>query len=311
MRSIIEVQDLTKRYKKAKTNAVEGVSFTVRQGEFFVLLGPNGAGKTTTVSILTTTLNPTSGTVTIAGRDLVREASRVRQTLGIIFQNPSLDLNLTAEENVRFHAVLYGIYPFRPTFSTMPPQYRRQVRDLAAVLGLEEEIFKPVKTFSGGMKRKLEIVRSLIHRPEILFLDEPTSGLDAGSRRKLWKYLGEVRRDHNTTIFLTTHYIEEAESADTVCILNKGKVVSIGSPTQVKADLVDEFILLDAVDRNRLRRELTGLAVPFSENGLFKVHPQGRSIHELIRSIDTPLTVVNTHSPTLEDAYLEIVGEAR
>ena len=311
MSTMIEVKDLTKRYKKAEVNAVDGISFTVREGEFFVLLGPNGAGKTTTVSIMTTTLSPTSGTVLIAGLDLVRDAGRARQSLGIIFQNPSLDLNLTAEENVRFHAVLYGLYPFRPTFSTMPRRYRQQVHDLAAVLGLEKEIFKPVKTFSGGMKRKLEIVRSLIHRPEVLFLDEPTSGLDAGSRRKLWGYLSEVRRDHNTTIFLTTHYIEEAEGADTVCILNKGKIVSIGSPAQVKADLIDETIVIDAVDRNRLRSELERLCIPFSENGMFKVSPGGRSVHELIRSIETPLSMVNTHSPTLEDAYLEIVEEAR
>ena len=194
MEPIIEVDRLTKRYKKAETNAVDGISFTVANGAFFALLGPNGAGKTTTLSILTTTLSPTSGTVRIAGRDVTKQAGAVRRDVGIIFQNPSLDLNLTAEENVRFHAVLYGLYPFRPTFSTMPRPYQQQVRDLAAVLGLEKEIFDPVKTFSGGMKRKLEIVRSLIHRPKVLFLDEPTAGLDAASRRNLWRYLSEAQQ---------------------------------------------------------------------------------------------------------------------
>src|SRR5512146_716148 len=153
---VIEVEDLTKCYRGSKANAVDGISFSVAAGEFFTLLGPNGAGKTTTISILTTTLSPTSGTARIAGYDIQREAAQVRQNIGIIFQQPSLDFNLTAEENVRFHAVLYGLYPFRPTFSTMPRPYRQQVMDLAALLGLENEMNKPVKKFSGGMRRKLE-----------------------------------------------------------------------------------------------------------------------------------------------------------
>lgn len=214
MQPIIQVENLTKRYKNAATNAVDGVSFTIAPGEFFTLLGPNGAGKTTTISILTTTLSPTAGTARIAGYDLVKEASAVRQNVGIIFQKPSLDLNLTAEENVRFHAILYGISPFRPSFSMMPCAYKQQIQQLAAILGIEQEIFKPIKTFSGGMKRKLEIIRSLIHRPRVLFLDEPTAGLDPASRRNLWAYLSQVRTETETTIFLTTHYLEEAETAD-------------------------------------------------------------------------------------------------
>src|SRR5512146_2637666 len=189
MPAVIEVRHLVKRYKQSSKNAVDDISFEVGQGQFFALLGPNGAGKTTTISILTTTLIPTSGQALIAGFDVTTQASQVRQQVGIIFQNPSLDLNLTAEENVRFHAILYGLYPFRPTFSLMPRAYREQVGALAAVLGIEREIFKPIKTFSGGMKRKLEIIRSLIHRPRVLFLDEPTSGLDPASRHSLWEYL--------------------------------------------------------------------------------------------------------------------------
>ncbi len=172
---IIQVEDLVKRYKKADRNAVDGISFSVEPGSFFALLGPNGAGKTTTISILTTTLLPTSGSVKVAGFDVVRQASRVRLNVGIIFQRPSLDANLTAEENVRFHAVLYGLYPFRPSFRLMPAVYRKQLLELAELLDLREDIFKPIKTFSGGMMRKLEIVRSLIHRPRVLFLDEPTA----------------------------------------------------------------------------------------------------------------------------------------
>jgi ABC-2 type transport system ATP-binding protein len=307
MEPIIEVERLTKRYKKAEGNAVDGISFTVASGAFFALLGPNGAGKTTTLSILTTTLSPTSGIVRIAGRDVTKQASAVRRDVGIIFQNPSLDLNLTAEENVRFHAILYGLYPFRPTFAMMPRPYQTQVRELAAVLGLEKEMFDPVKTFSGGMKRKLEIVCSLMHRPKVLFLDEPTAGLDAASRRNLWRYLDEVRQHTGMTLFLTTHYLEEAEQANSICIIHQGKIVLYGSPEQVKADLIEEYLLVDAADRTRLRTELQRLAIPFSENGLFRIDANGLGVHRVLKSIETPLTVVQTHAPTLEDAYLEIV----
>src|SRR5262249_49400158 len=151
------------------------------------------------ISILTTTLAATSGKVRIAGFDPDRESGQVRQALGIIFQNPSLDWHLTGEENVRFHAILYGEHPFRPTYSLMPRAYKQQVDTLSGVLGLGDEIFKPVRTYSGGMRRKLEIIRSLMHSPKILFLDEPTSGLDPQSRRSLWQYLKEVREQSGTT----------------------------------------------------------------------------------------------------------------
>lgn len=309
MQPIITVEHLIKRYKKGAANAVDDISFSVAPGEFFALLGPNGAGKTTTISILTTTLSPTSGTVSVAGHDVNGEASAVRRCVGIIFQQPSLDLNLTAEENVRFHAILYGLYPFRPAFSLMPGAYKQQVRELAAVLGIEQEIFKPIKTFSGGMKRKLEIIRSLIHRPRVLFLDEPTSGLDPASRRNLWDYLRHVREQIGTTIFLTTHYLEESEEADRVCIINKGKIVSYGTPDQIKADLVQHYLLIDAHDRAQLRAELIGLGIQFRETPQFRIDLNGRSSQQIIKSIETPLTLLKTHMPTLEDAYLSIVEE--
>src|SRR2546429_9634901 len=168
MAAAIEVRDLVKRYRKGTVNAVDGVSFDVEQGQFFALLGPNGAGKTTTISILTTTLGLTSGTVKIAGHDRVNEASAVRRDVGIIFQNPSLDMNLSGEENIRFHAVLYRLYPYRPLYTLMPDAYRRQVGELAALLNIETDVFRPIKTLSGGTRRKLEILRSLVHRPGIL-----------------------------------------------------------------------------------------------------------------------------------------------
>ena len=241
MNNIIEVNHLTKRYKKSEQNAVDDISFVVKEGEFFALLGPNGAGKTTTISILTTILSKTSGEITVAGFDIDKNSSLVRRNIGIIFQNPSIDLNLSAEENIRFHSILYGIYSFAPTFSLMAQSYQNRVKELAKILGIEKELFKPVKTFSGGMKRKLEIVRSLMHKPRVLFLDEPTTGLDPLSRRNLWDYLKKVREETKMTVFLTTHYLEEAEDADKVCIINHGKIVAIGTPDEIKKTLKSTY----------------------------------------------------------------------
>lgn len=311
MPAIIEVDELTKRYKRADHNAVDCVSFRVEAGEFFALLGPNGAGKTTTISILTTTLAPTSGRALVAGYDVNKAAKYVRQKIGIIFQNPSLDINLTAEENIRFHSVLYGLFPFRPSFSTMPRAYRERVYELAEVLDIKDSIFKPLKTFSGGMKRKLEIMRGLIHRPSVLFLDEPTIGLDPLSRRNLWEYITKVRSEFATTVLLTTHYLEEAEQADKICIINKGQVVAYGSPVEVKARLTQTYLVIDSNDRDRLRDELQARHVSFAETPEFRIdlESSGINVHQFLKSIETPLSVIRPHAPSLEDAYLAIIGK--
>jgi ABC-2 type transport system ATP-binding protein len=222
MSKILEIDNLVKRYARATFNSVDDISFAVNEGEFFAFLGPNGAGKTTTISILTTTLAPTSGSVRIAGYDVMKQSKEVRDEVGIIFQQPSLDPQLTAEENIRFHACLYGVYGYRPMFKMMPKAYRDRVMELAEVVGITSAMFKPIKKLSGGMQRKLEIIRSLMHTPKILFLDEPTTGLDAVSRRGLWEYINRSRRENGTTVFLTTHYIDEAERVDKVCIINHG-----------------------------------------------------------------------------------------
>ncbi|HEX2914129.1 MAG TPA: ATP-binding cassette domain-containing protein [Chloroflexia bacterium] len=305
---VITVERLVKHYKKATNNAVDDISFSVQPGSFFALLGPNGAGKTTTISILTTTLLPTSGRVSIAGYDLENEPNKVRDELGIIFQKPSLDLHLTAEENIRFHAMLYGIYPFRPSFNLMPKSYQKQVLELAQIVGMEHLLHKKVKTFSGGMQRKLEIMRSLLHRPKVLFLDEPTAGLDADSRRNLWEYLQKVRDEHGTTVFLTTHYLEEAELADDVCIINQGKIVAQGSPAQLKTQLINNYLTIEAHDRQALRTELDRLQIPFDGHSPLKLWVEdARMVHELLRRITTPLSHIETYNPSLEEAYLEIV----
>jgi len=282
MNKIIEVKNLVKKYNKASVNAVNDVSFEVNEGEFFTLLGPNGAGKTTTISILTTTLAKTSGEIMVAGYDIEKEADKVRKNIGVIFQNPSLDLNLTAEENVRFHAVLYGLFPYRLTFGMMPKEYQMAVEKLATILGIEKDIFKPIKTFSGGMKRKLEIVRGLIHKPKILFLDEPTTGLDPLSRKNLWKYLKEVMRDEGLTVFLTTHYLEEAEGSDRICIIDDGKVAKMGTPAEIKKELIGN--LGDETRNKKLEEELEKISLKYK-------------------------TKVRIDTPTLEEAYLEIISK--
>lgn len=309
MKTVIDVENLKKKYKKAEKNAVDGISFSVNEGEFFAFLGPNGAGKTTTISILTTTLSKTSGSVTIAGYDIDKQSTQVRQNIGVIFQNPSLDKNLTAEENVRFHAILYGLYPFSPTFSLMPQEYKKRVQELAEVLGLQKDMYKPIKNFSGGMKRKLEIIRSLMHRPKVLFLDEPTSGLDPISRQDLWQYLREMRHKEKTTIFLTTHYLEEAETADRIAIVNNGKIISHGTPEKIKQHLIEEYMLVDAKDRKKLVQELDTLHVSYTHDGVFKIQTDKISAQAVIQGIKTPLSYIQIHNPTLEEAYVEIIKE--
>lgn len=308
METIIQVENLVKQYRKAKEPAVRGVSFDVRAGEFFAFLGPNGAGKTTTISILTTTLAKTSGTITIAGYDLDKQPKQVRRNIGIIFQNPSLDLELTAEENIRLHVSLYGLYPYRPMYRLMPADYRKRVADLAEMVGIQDHLFKKLKKFSGGMKRKLEIVRSLMHRPKVLFLDEPTSGLDAVSRRSLWEYLKKIRDEENMTIFLTTHYLDEAEGADRVCIINQGRIEMVGAPHELKQKLISRYMLIDAADRGRLRQELEAMQLRFAEadNG-FQVRYDGPTPQVIIAQLQIPLSKLEVYDPTLEEAYIRLV----
>jgi len=310
----VEVAHLIKRYRGAQRNAVDDISFDVPAGQLFCLLGPNGAGKTTTVSILTTTLAPTSGQVRIAGRDLAAEQAKVRRELGIVFQQPSLDLNLTAEENIRLHAVLYGLCSWRPTFRLMPASYRDQVDEVARILDVSDFLRQPVRALSGGMRRRLEIVRALMHRPAVLFLDEPTAGLDPQSRRSLWAHLRQARNDFGTTVFLTTHYLEEAEAADAVCVLASGAIIERGSPAEVKARQLSPELVLDAADRAALRRELAALGLPVRQvtgsggeagrDGPMRVPLAGRSPQDILAAIGTALTRFQIDEPTLEDAYL-------
>lgn len=307
---IIEVKNLVKRYKKSKINAVDNVSFYVEEGSFFSLLGPNGAGKTTAISILTTILSKTSGEATINGFDVEKQPTKVRQNIGVIFQNPSLDLNLTAEENIRFHASLYNLFPYMPSYSLMPSEYKKKVAELASVVGLEKDITKPVKSLSGGMKRKLEIIRSLMHQPKVLFLDEPTTGLDPVSRQNLWKYLQSIRKEEDITIFLTTHYLEEAEGSDFICIIDEGKITAKGTPQEIKETLIKKFITLDSHKRDQLTQELNALKIKFSGQGPFNIPISNQSTgQETLQKIKTKLSLLDIHNPSLEEAYVEIINK--
>ncbi|MFZ6022675.1 MAG: ABC transporter ATP-binding protein [Patescibacteria group bacterium] len=310
MNAAIEVRNLTKKYAKSSVNAVDDISFSVKEGEFFAFLGPNGAGKTTAISVLTTTLAKTSGDVQVAGYDIATQAAQVRQNIGIIFQNPSLDKNLTAEENIRFHAVLYGLYPFSPFFSWMPNEYKQKVKELSELIGISDALDKPVKTFSGGMKRKLEIVRSLLHNPKVLFLDEPTTGLDPASRKSLWEYILQVRKTQGTTIFLTTHYLDEAEGADRVVVINKGKIIADGTPQALKRELTKNFMRVTPKTLSKFVKELQTLGIEYSVEGIhvnIPIKNAGVDVQKLLKTIESELVDIDIHSPSLNDAYIQLI----
>lgn len=220
---IIQVSHLRKRF--GAFDAVRRISFDVGQGELFGFLGPNGAGKTTTIGMLTTQLRPTSGTASIAGFDVTTNPDEVRKRIGVIFQDPSLDLELTAYENLWFHGILYGVSRAALT---------HEIPKMIEMVDLSSFMRKPVKTFSGGMKRRLEIARGLLHTPKILFLDEPTLGLDTQTRQHIWSHIDMLRKELGMTVFLTTHYLEETERCDRIAIMDHGSIMDCGEPALLK-----------------------------------------------------------------------------
>jgi ABC-2 type transport system ATP-binding protein len=262
--AVIEVEGLVK--KSGEFTAVDGISFSVAEGVIFAFLGPNGAGKTTTIKLLTTVLSPSAGRMRLAGLDPLAKPLLVRRAFGIVFQDPTLDDELTAFENMEFHGVLYGV---------PRGERRKRIDALLRLVGLSERRGDFVKKFSGGMKRRLEIARALLHQPRILFLDEPTSGLDPQTRNQIWQYIRELCRERQVTVFFTTHYMEEAERvADQLAIIDHGRIIAEGSPQEIAAGarkerLEEAFIALtgreireeeaDPADRmRRMRRVLRG-----------------------------------------------------
>ena len=237
--SIIEVKKLVKKF--GDFTAVNGISFNVKHGEMFAFLGPNGAGKTTTIKMLTTLLDPSSGEIDISGVDPKKDKNKARKSFGIVFQDPSLDDDLTAMENLEFHAIFYGVDE---------KTRKERIPYLLRFVGLWERKDDFVRNFSGGMKRRLEIARGLIHHPKILFLDEPTLGLDPQTRNHIWEYIKKLNKEEGMTVFLTTHYMNEAEKvADTIAVIDHGKIISIGTADQLKKEtkkdnLEDAFLKL-------------------------------------------------------------------
>ncbi len=229
---IIEATNLTKKYNSI--TAVDGIDFCVKKGEVFAFLGPNGAGKSTAIKMLTTMLKPTSGKIKLNGYDVLKEQERARESFGIVFQDASVDEELTAFENMEIHAVLYGI---------PKKERRKKIDDLLNFVGLEEWRDVVTKKFSGGMRRRLEIARGLLHYPRVLFLDEPTLGLDPQTRTQIWEHIMKLNKEKKMTVFLTTHYIEEAEKmADQVAVIDHGKIIKTGTPSEIIKDTKSESL---------------------------------------------------------------------
>ena len=298
---IIEVEDLSKKFKQLV--AVDKVSFKVKEGEIFGFLGPNGAGKTTTINILCTLLKPTSGRASINGFDVVRQQSRVRQQIGLVFQDPSLDDKLSGIQNLNFHAMVYNV----------PSAVRKQrIEQVLRMVELWDRRNSFAETYSGGMKRRLELARGLLHRPRVLFLDEPTLGLDPQTRNRIWEYIIEMCRQEGTTIFLTTHYMDEAEKAGRIAIIDEGRIVALDTPKKLKKIVGQDIISVKteddarAIEEIRLRYQIEARG---DGGGLtFSVKNGDEFLPEFIKGLRTKILSVNLRRPSLDDVFLKLTG---
>ena len=301
--NIIEVEKITKKFKDF--TAVDEVSFQVETGEIFGFLGPNGAGKTTTINMLCTLLTPTRGTATLCGYDVIKQRNEVRRNIGLVFQDSTLDEYLTAEQNLRFHAYAYKI-----------PRgiVEQRINELMELVELSSRRKSKVRTFSGGMKRRLEIARGLLHSPRVLFLDEPTLGLDPQTRRHVWDHILALRKQHNLTIFLTTHYMDEAENCNRISIMDNGRIVTLDTPDKLKNSLGGDMVTLRAEDNDAAALELTERfnLSPTIENGTitFSVPRGDKFLPRLMGKFKQPLLSISIHRPTLDDVFLKRTGHA-
>jgi len=298
---IISVENLVKRFRELV--AVNDVSFQVEQGEIFGFLGPNGAGKTTTINILCTLSKPSSGRAFINGFDVVRQQSRVRQSIGLVFQDPSLDDRLSGLQNMRFHAMVYNI----------PSSVRNQrIEHMLRMVELWDKRNNPVRNYSGGMKRRLELARGLLHYPRVLFLDEPTLGLDPQTRNHIWEYILELRQREGTTIFLTTHYMDEAEKASRIAIIDLGKLVAMDTPENLKSRVGKDIIAVKTDDNEKAMEEIRQrYQVEARHDGnelTFEVASGEQFLPVLIKEFGTKIISVNLRRPSLEDVFLKLTG---
>ena len=286
--------------------AVKGVEFDVAPGETFGFLGPNGAGKTTTIGMLCTLVRPTAGSASVAGYDVVRQREDVRRSIGLVFQDPTLDSYLTAEQNLRFHAELYGV-----------PRavVRTRLSAVLELVGLADKRKTEVRTFSGGMKRRLEIARGLLHAPVVLFLDEPTIGLDPQTRRSIWEYIRSLKGTEGTTIFMTTHYMDEAEYCERIGIIDKGQIVAMGTPEQLKASVGKDRVQILTDDSSRaiaeLKQHFDIEAAVHEGNVTFSVAGGAEFVPKLFAKfseLQIPVRSVNVSRPSLDDVFLSYTG---
>ena len=300
---IITVENLVKRF--GSLEAVKGVSFTVDEGEIFGFLGPNGAGKSTTINMLCTLLHPTVGKATVNGYDIEQQRNQVRRSIGLVFQESTLDEYLTAEQNLRFHAYAYGL-----PRSVWEPR----LRELLDMVELWDRRSKNVRTFSGGMKRRLEIARGLLHHPRVLFLDEPTLGLDPQTRRRIWDYVLELRQRERLTIFLTTHYMDEAENCDRIAIIDHGQIVALDTPDGLKDSVGGDLVTVRAANPAAAAKSIRaryGVEVRVDAETLDFHVPRGEEfLPDFVRSFDQRLLAIGVRRPTLEDVFLHLTGRA-
>ncbi len=301
MTPMVMVDNLTKEFNGFL--AVDHISFAVEPGEVFGFLGPNGAGKTTTVRMLCTLSRPSAGRAEVAGHDVVREHNQVRRSIGIIFQDPSLDDRLTARENLRFHGMVYKV---------PKAELNKRIADALNWMELTDRADDLVRNFSGGMKRRLEIGRALLHEPRVFFLDEPTLGLDPQTRNRIWERLLMLRRERNMTLFLTTHYMDEAEYCDRIAIIDRGRIVALDTPAALKAQVQGETINLKTADDLRAAKEIGeryGIRPDRHKTGLrFEVKDGAGFIPGLVRDLSVPVLSVSVHQPTLDDVFLKLTG---
>jgi ABC-2 type transport system ATP-binding protein len=297
----IEVEGLGKTY--GEIEAVRDVSFTVAAGEVFGLLGPNGAGKSTTITMLCTLARPTSGSARVSGFDVVRQRDDVRRHIGLVFQDPTLDGQLTATQNLRLHAELYGI-----DRATVPGR----IDQMLEMVDLAERRDQPVMTFSGGMKRRLEIARGLMHSPRVLFLDEPTIGLDPQTRSAVWRYIRALQESEGMTIFMTTHYMDEAEYCDRIAIMDRGEIVVLDTPEALKASVgADRVVVGTADDEAALvaLRDRFGIEAATAEGAVtFHVASGEAFVPRLFAELGVEITAVTVARPTLDDVFMRYTG---
>jgi ABC-2 type transport system ATP-binding protein len=297
----VAVRGLVKRF--GEVEAVRGIDLEIPSGEVFGFLGPNGAGKSTTINMLCTLLTPTAGSAEVAGHDVVRDRDHVRRNIGLVFQDTTLDTYMSAERNLRLHADLYGV-PRGVVDDRM-----HQVLNM---VGLWDRRASKVGTFSGGMKRRLEIARGLLHSPRVLFLDEPTIGLDPQTRSSIWGYIAELRKAEDITIFMTTHYMDEAEVCDRIAIMDSGRIIALDTPEALKASVGDDRIQIHTDDDHAAIAALEvafGLIATMADDAVtFRVSQGEQFVPKLFADFPIPIRSVNVSRPSLDDVFMSYTG---